>query len=138
MAGVSHFRQVIRAVEPIGRRLEALDSEIGSTVAAMTALDPRNPRLTRPLRRLSNFRRELARLREALDEDKRLLTLLDTEARARSKQSRADATQRKYDAHTMAMAKKLGITPAQFVELQEQRRAEMRASNVVEPKVVNP
>ena len=49
-------------------------------------------------------------------------------ARAREREERhaQHAEERKYDAHTKAMAEQMGLTPDEFLELQAERRKGMR------------
>lgn len=83
--------------------------------------------------------RELAAVREA--EQRREQRALESEARHAA--FVAQTGQRLYDAHTITMASRLGMTPEAFLELQETRRREAAGTKPIdeqlrEAPVVNP
>lgn len=49
-------------------------------------------------------------------------------AREREERHAEQQDERKYDAHTKAMAAQMGMTPDDFLELQRRRRSEMRGA----------
>lgn len=72
---------------------------------------------TSALQAVASLHRAIARVQE-------LVAL----AEARAERTSIHAEERKYDTHTKVMAERLGITPDEFLALQEERRRGMRGA----------
>lgn len=118
MADVADFDGLVDRLIELGEDAERLESSIE---AAMDEW-PKAPG------QVNSARASAGQVRAALQRGIHRVNELTALAEAREQRMSAHAEERKYDKHTKDMAERMGITPDAFLELQEQRRREMRSA----------
>ena len=118
MADVANFDGLIDRLEDLAEQAEDLARTIN---ACMDEWPDAPGQVTNAAR---NAEEVAAGLRRAIVRIGHLASRAQAHEELRARQ----AEERKYDAHTKAMAERMGITPDEFLELQETRRRQMRGA----------